>query len=243
MKLADIKKRMATVQPFLTIKLMGIGGAMAAEIDGAIVPLSVVVSPPSLSFIAESGFITSLITRYSKTYTESLLKQELPKDEKQGAIQKMLEEVKEGLMSSEEEQAKQLSLIVKLGKTFLMAKAIYGYYLDPKDTFKVTFLDDKTAVDEGNRDLGDEELYILIDLLEDMELVKIGSELVSALPTTDVANIPFESETAEGKTEVTDSAPADKVGKFRRSLRSVTVEDVPPPSGEGNGDTRQDASV
>lgn len=242
MKLSDIKKRLSKVEPFLTHQLYGINQVLAMPTKDGYVPLSVVVNPPSMAFIVESGFITSLITRYSKTYTEGLRKEGGIKLDKSEAINKMMDEVKEGLFSSEDEQAKQLGLITKLGKAYLMAKAVRAYYGDEKDSFKISFSDNKQEVDEGNKDTGDEHLYVLVDVIDDLELVRIGSELVSALPTSDIANIPFADSTPDAEDgelveEVTASAPADKVSSFRRNLRGVTVEDVPPSGGTEVGDS------
>lgn len=247
MKLSDIKKKIAEVSPFLKLEFFGVDNCLAVGTPP--VPLTVCLTPPSVSFIIESGTVTTLLLRYSSTYKRQIEKMKAGETDLPVA-QKALQEIADKVLSTPEEQAQQLAIVSKLGREYLIAKALYGYYQGPnqteiealKDKFNIVFSDDKELVDSMNASSGDGELAVLVDALDDMELFRVGMSLMSAMPHDHpMANIPFvDTETnakGEVKEEVVATAPAEKVTRFPRDLRGISVEDVPPSSGEESGDS------
>jgi hypothetical protein len=240
MNLANIKARMKEISPFLKLQFFGHKNALAETVDGQLVPLTVCLTPPSVSFILESGHMTSLILRYSETY-KSQAEKIGDSPDKEGLMKQVLGEVTDEITGSPEEQAKQLAVISKLGREYLIAKAVSGYYGDEKDSFKVVFSNSKEMVDELNAQSKDDELAILVDALDDMEMLNVGMNLMSAMPLDDIPEIPIRDSEIQPdgsiKEEVVSTVPANRVAAFPRSTRGLAVEDVPARSGAEVGDS------
>ena len=251
MKLKDIKKKLGTVPAFIVYNFSGRDGML--QVEG--IPLSVELTPPSMAFILESGQITSLILRYSDTYRNELKKmQEGDKssiDGKPEIAQKIVQELRDRIVKSDEEQSRMIGIIVRLGREYLIQKTTHGYYGNPDDKFRLDFVDDAKEAKEWNEKFPDDDskLVIWVDALEDTELVSVGVRLMDALPTETEApaNIPFLGDVvnptnAELEKGVTTAVPADSVATFPRNLRSLAVEDVPEPSSDEPRNDRRNKS-
>jgi hypothetical protein len=236
MNLAALKKKLADRAPFLTFDFAGEDGVLLQEQGDAKIPLTVQCIPPTLSWVLETGMITTLILRYSKSYQETI--EASGHKLKAGDLQnkpeladKILKEVGEKILASDEEKIQQVSTIVQLGKEYLTRRAEYGWYGDREEKFRLRFTMSKDDADLLN-DQSDDSLYIWVDNISDMELVAVASQLVGAIDTENfqVANIPLKGTTIteEGKVEegVIGSVPADKVANFPRNTRNIVVEDV-----------------
>lgn len=246
-KLSELKKKHGAIPAFVTYEFRGQDDMFV--LDGK--PLTVELTPPSQAFILESGQITSLILRYSNTWQEQLGKITDNKEEalktlegKPEIAQQIMAEMRERISKSEDEQSRMIGIIVKLGKEYLIQKAIYGHYGDRSEKFRVEFTPDKEAADEWNAKYPDDDskLVLWVDSLEDNELVSVGLKLIDAMPKGIAANIPLASDAinptnAELEKGVTDSVPANAVASFPRNLRSLAVEDVPESSGGSVGDS------
>lgn len=250
-KLAELKQRLRNIRPFVVFKFKGLQDELVMEGK----PLSVSTHPPSLSFIIESNQITSMIMRYSTSYKEQVAKTRnaaLNEAQKTALATKVMNEVTAKAMGTPEDQARQIGVIVGLGKEYLIAKAIDGWYgdteADEKESFKVRFFSSKIDADEFNAEENQDGLGIAVDLLSDMEVLQVGMELVSAIPTDEMPQIPItdsvvDDETNESKEVVIASVPAESVTTFRRNLRSRPVEDVRPDPPASVGDTERMPSV
>jgi hypothetical protein len=250
MKLSAVKKKLGEVPAFVTYEFRGRDNAL--EVEG--VPLTVELTPPSMAFILESGQITSLILRYSDTYKEQLDKiqtgeDDKPLKDKPEIAREIIQEMKDRIVKSEEEQSRMIGIIVKLGKEYLIQKANHGYYGNVQDRFKVDFVDTQLEATTWNEKYPDDDskLVIWADILEDSELVNVGIRLMDAMPKLDElpANIPLLGDVvnptnAELEKGVVTAVPADSVATFPRNLRSIVVEDVPERSRDGVGDSGGD---
>jgi hypothetical protein len=237
--LTALRQKLAKVAPFVVYELFGINNQLAVRpaADLPIVPLSVSCSPPDTTFILESGIVTDLIGRYSKTYQENLKKmQESNSSEAESNqfLQDSFEEVKEHATANPLEM---IALITKVGKQFLISKALKGWYEADgyRDKFDIFFLSSKEECDLANAKAESEnkdEMYIWIGMLDSDELFKIAANFQSMImdtldediSTPVIANIPFLSDDKDG--EVLE-VPADKLAGFPRSTRHIIVEDVP----------------
>lgn len=242
MKIGKLKEKLRDIKPFLTYTFNGVDNCL---VDDNGLPLSVSVTPPSISFVVESNQITTLLLRYSETFKEQIEKaknKELDEAGKTKLARKVMSEISGKVLGDPEQQAKQVGMITRLGKEFLIAKSIDAWYDDENDSVKCRFTDDKREADLFNaKEDKDDEILIYVETLTDMELLKIGMELISALPTDDMPNIPIEDITIaeDGTAEkgVISSVPAEPITRFPRNLRSHTVEDVPRTSGGEVGDS------
>lgn len=244
-----LKKQLGTVQPFITKEFFGQANADAphgvlalAEEGKDPIPLKVEMVPPSMKFIMESGTITSIILRYSDTYRQHVREgvlsgEERPLAGKEEAARSIIEEIRETLTTSDDEQAKMMGMIVKIGREYLCEKATHCYYNeDRSDKAKVIFTMDKEAADRWNAKFEADETKVMIwvDSLDDVELVNVGMEIMSAIPTDAPGMIPIsekvaDDDTGEVKEGVIGSVPANEVASFPRDTRSFVVEDAPKP--------------
>lgn len=240
MDLKAVKARLAGVKAFITLELFGQDNCLAEPGSMPPKPLKVTATPPSSSFIMESGQITSIVLRYSETYKEQV-RSATQKQIDPETGKKIVQEVKDKILNSDMEQAKQIGVMMRLGKEYLMAKAIDCYYEGDETRTKVVFLDNAQDVQKFNEST-DTELAIYIETLDDLEIMQLASLLMSALPADSPANVPLlgdmtDPDTGEVSKGVTASVPADKLAQFPRRTRDIVVEDVPESSGGSDGNS------
>jgi len=238
-----MKEKLKAVQPFLVYKFYGSANVLCDE-EGT--PMSVECVPPSMAFIIESAHITTMILRYSKDYQKKVANvqagEQATLENKTKLANEILQEVSAGINESTESQVEMVGIMSRLGREYLMQKAIRAWWSDRKDAVKVIFTTNKEAAEEAN-DEGDEStIAVWVDLATEMELLNVGMELMKAIPEGDIPSIPIESPviTPEGKVEkeVTASVPADRLAKFPRNTRSLVVEDVRPDDSGGDRNSR-----
>jgi hypothetical protein len=247
MKLSEIKRQLIAIQPFVKFDFFGAGNCLAIK-DGEgenekLIPLSIALSTPSLTFILESEQITQLILRYSDTYKESAEKAKTDSALKGKLAQKAVEKMKKDVLGDDEEMVKMISTMTKLGKEYLTTRTLKGWYGDENDNFTVEYYKTKEDADKVNSEDDDSKLAIWLESFTDKEVIDITMELISVVPTDQIANVPILEtvvEDNETKEIVTKTVPADKVASFPRNLRSIPMEDVQPSSPK---DTRNNKSV
>lgn len=251
MKLKDVKKKLSQIAPFIKYDFRGQNDCLVVE--G--VPLTVEVTPPTISWIIQSAQITTLILRFSGTYKEHLdkiTKGDLSTDNKAQISQEIMEKMRQRIADSEEEQARMIGVIVTLGKEYLIDRSTYAYYKDPADKFRIQFTGSKEEADKWNKQFGedDSKLVVWIDSLTEEEVANIGMRLMDTMPKEgeEIANVPIAStaitEDGKIKEEVSGTVKADSVATFPRNLRSLTVEDAPPKGrSESVGNSGGDKSV
>jgi hypothetical protein len=233
--LAAIKKRLAERKPFLTFNLYGEDNCLVQKGGDAELPLSIETVPPTMAWILETGMMTSLILRYSESYQQTVKDsgEELQGgqlSDKPEIAQKIMKEVADKLLSSDEEKIKQISTIISVGKEYLVRRTEHGWYGDREERFKVRFVMGKDEADLLNEQ-SEDALYVWVDNVSDLELVGIAGQLIDAMPNENqIANIPIQGETISGEntvSEVTESVPANKLATFPRNTRNIAVENVP----------------
>lgn len=243
--LSQLRAKLAKVAPFVVYQLFGTNNQLAIKpaTDLPIVPISISCAPPDITFILESGIVTDLIGRYSKTYQNNLKRIKEPgvsQDEKTEFMSTSLQEVREEIEKIDESPMEMIALITKVGKAFLISKALKGWYeVDGfRDKFDILFTDNKEEADDFNKEAEKEDidsLYIWTGVLDASELFNIASQFQSMImDSLDdevskplIANIPVLAEDGEVLT-----IPADRVATFPRSTRNLTVEDVSRTGGE-----------
>lgn len=230
MNLKEIKNRLAALDPFVKFVFRGVNDCLFE--DG--VPLTVQATPPTATWMLESGHVTSLILRYSESYKEVAAKDEKGLmaniKQKPEIAKEIMTEIAEKVLGSEEDKIKQVAVVVKLAKSYLISKAVFGWYADDSDKFNIVFTPTKEEADLVNKEEAN-KLAIWIEHLDDMELVGVASRMIDVMPDLDnIPNIPIKDDiiTGDGKIVegVVDSVPADRVANFPRNTRSIVVEDV-----------------
>lgn len=241
MKLSAIKKQLATIKPFVSFDFRGIGDCLVLENT----PLSLGISPPSITFILESEQITQLILRYSETYKKSADKSKtkhLSEVAKAQLANKAISDMQKKILGDDAEMLKMVKTMSQLGKEYLRSRTVSGWYGDATDNFDVEYFDKKEEADRANVESDDTKLAIWMESFTDEEVIKIAMELISVMPTDQVANVPIlEEVVAEetGELEVTSkTVPADKLASFPRDLRRLVVEDSPRQGPDDIGDNK-----
>jgi len=242
-----MKEKLKAVQPFLVYKFYGSANVLCDD-DGT--PMSVECVPPSMSFIIESAQITTMILRYSKDYQKKVASVQTGDgatlENKTKLASEILQEVSDNINKTTEDQVEMVAIMSRLGREYLVQKAIRVWWGDTKEAkeaaVKVLFTTNKEAAEEANDEADESTIAIWVDLVTEMETLNVGMELMKAIPEGDIPNIPLESTaiTPEGKVEkgVTASVPADRLAKFPRNTRSLVVEDVRPDDGPGDRNSR-----
>lgn len=238
-RFTQLKEKLATVAPFVTYDIYGKSNAFAVKKDGLVYPMTVSCMPPDMGFLLESGLITTMILRYSKTYREHLKAHEgeihLPEAEKNQFVSEAMKEIREEA-TTEDGQLKMMSLIMKCGRAYVFAKCLKAWYTIPdekEEPIRAVWFETKEECDTyNNANDPNVSMAFWLEMLTDMEQFNFGSKLTTVLEETDdlenlleIPNIPLE--TAEGGVI---TVPATDTAKFPISTRNLVVENLPKPS-------------
>lgn len=249
MSLRSLKEKLATIKPFVIYNFFGNKNCLAipnpdidTEPDIPLLPLSVSTHPPSMTHLIESEQVTTLILRYTDSFAKAAeeTKTELEKGE---LVKQAIQDMSSKIMTSEIERVKQIKLMTELGRAFLISQSIEAWYGDytKAEKFAIEFTETQEQAAERNAEILDDDskLFICVDNINEMEYFKISMELSSAIPTDQIPNIPIVDETGV----IAESVPADKLAKFPRDTRSLTVEDVRPDDSETDRDNSPDPTT
>lgn len=228
-----LKQRLSERKAFITYKLRGMDDCLCEEIDGILMPLNVTANPPSMSYIFESKKISTLVLRHSKTYRDTIeetLENQSQQTQHGLKLQPKVAEQIFDEVAAQVDRTQEIAMHVKIGGLILCEQAIEMFYVED-ERMPVIFFETETEAKEYTGDA----FPISITALEEFEVMNIALELISALPTDTLANIPIIERKLKKKAEtiltavndeiveevmVQSSVPADKSSKIPRRLRT-----------------------